>query len=115
MKKIILLLVILTTLVSMFSCKRKNNGQNGSDNSGDGGNSESSTPSGEYIYTSGSDLTLVFPAGMLTEENSLSIMNSLPYANCRIADDDTPTEEHEIVFGLSVRDISEEAYRRLGM
>ena len=104
-KLILSVLLIFICLFSVVSC--------GGNNDLDGDQEE--TPSGEYIYTEGSSLTIVYNAGSVSTENLDKLINAVAIKSpgYKTVNDGAPAAEHEIILGRSDREISVKAYKRL--
>ena len=106
----LLLVLSLALVLLLMSCALNQNSENSN------GDNKSQDVFDGYIFTEESELTLVVPSGALTQDNYDKIHYALSSLKTfKLSDGTTEPVKHEIIFGLSDRDISLKAYRLLEM
>ena len=124
-RSLLLIFITMLTVLALFSCKAKSNGQNGGGQINDEGNSDvgggsadNNAGKGNVIYNSETSIAIVRPLNENKEVNELilSVYESL-FGRVKGAPEiitaSESAREHEIVIGKSDRPVSVEAYRRL--
>lgn len=104
MRKALKIFLLLATSVMIFaSCKTENDGPNS--------NTDGNIADSDAIYAPGIDVSLVVPSGK-DYNGVIDVYNEI-YAKagvlCKIKDDSTSVDNHEIVFGDTDREISKQA------
>ena len=112
-KRFLLLALVFVCLFSVFSCGKKDKNEDTGNEQKPSGSDV--TPVGDYIYSGGSQLTLVYNAGTVSAENLKKLKDSLfvKVGELLEADDSIAGSEHEIILGRSERELSKKAYSRL--
>ena len=117
MKKLILLLLVLSLSCSLLLACNKNKGS-GTDK-GSGGSSDTSKgdnpdlPKGDYIFAPGSKVNIVSASASDSVTKISEAIWTVAGIPVNVVDDSSAKGEHEIVLGKSERSVSVEAYRRL--
>lgn len=113
MKRLLILLLALITLVSMFACGA---GDTGTGEPEGGSGAENREPEGTYIYKDNSTLHLVrrnSAVSIKAVTNVLSTIEKTRGTKPALTTDDTDKNAHELVLGEADRAISRKAYREL--
>ena len=111
MKKVVNLLLMMVTILSLLASCSTPDTDSGS---GNGGGGTDNAVTDDFIYSDNSALTIVAPSGALTNDNYTKIAKAMSSIHSyELTDGSAPEAEHEIVFGKSDRSVSKEAYRRL--